>query len=67
MAKHYHSDVARWEGEGGASDEAAVFTQPATQAAIRDRKIRNGALWQIVCSMVILIGSALYARQKGWI
>ena len=61
MAKYYHSDVARWEGEGGAPAEIAASWNP-TQSVHR-----TVALWQIVCSIAILTGSVLYARRKGWI
>jgi hypothetical protein len=66
MAKYYHLDVARWEGEGGAPDETATFGN-ITQLADRDRRTGTPALWQIVCGIVILTGSLLYARQKGWV
>ena len=63
MAKYYHYDVARWEGEGGTPIENLEF-RSATQS-IRDRKILTE--WQIVCGIAIVMASALYARQKGWI
>ncbi|MGH9628822.1 MAG: hypothetical protein ACRD7E_10905 [Bryobacteraceae bacterium] len=67
MAKYYHSEVARWEGEGGALDEGAAFWNVTQLADPRDRKIGASAMWQIVSGIVILAGSLVYARQKGWI
>ena len=61
MAKNYSSDVARWEGEGGAPANAAGSwkTIPPEHGTT--------ALWPIVFSIAILTGSILYARQKGWL
>jgi hypothetical protein len=64
VAKYYHVDIARWEGEGGAPDKAAAFwhtqlTDPQGRGTV--------TFWQIACTIAILMGSALYARQKGWI
>ena len=66
MAKYYHFDLARWEGEGGALGDSATFSN-TTHLADRDRKTGPPALWQMVCGIVILVGSLLYARQRGWV
>jgi hypothetical protein len=66
MARYYHHDVARWEGEGGAPAETPASWN-TSQAVNPDRTTKTIGLWQIVCSIAILVGSALYVRQKGWI
>ena len=66
MAKHYHFDVARWEGEGGASDETPA--SPTTRLVdVAGRKKPGRAFLQILCGVVILVGSVAFARRKGWI
>jgi hypothetical protein len=67
MAKHYHLDVARWEGEGGALQETAASPEAARAVADRGRKDLTLAFLQILTGMIILVGSAVCARWKGWI
>jgi hypothetical protein len=67
MAKYYHLDVARWEGEGGALPETAASPEAARMVAARGRKSLTLAFLQILSGMLILMGSAVYARRKGWI
>jgi hypothetical protein len=66
MAKYYHFDIARWEAEGGAPEKTAIFSN-VEHVADRDRRTGGVALWRIACGIAILIGSLLYARQKGWV
>jgi hypothetical protein len=67
MAKHYQLDVARWEGEGGALQETAASSEAARAFADRGRKNLTLAFLQILSGMIILVGSAVYARRKGWL
>ncbi len=67
MAKYYHSDLARWEGEGG-----AVADIPPSSDVIRpldgiDRKNRKVAFLQVLSGVLIAVASLIYARRKGWI
>jgi hypothetical protein len=65
MAKRYHLDVARWEGEGGATPEGPALSDATGWVATR-RRSRSLAVLQILSG--VLIGVALvYARRKTWI
>jgi hypothetical protein len=67
MAKYYHLDVARWEGEGGALPESAASPEATRVVAARGQKNLTLAFLQVLSGMIILVGSAVYARRKGWI
>jgi hypothetical protein len=66
MAKYYHFDIARWEGEGGAPAKNAPAWSPTRSMFPEDRKTRTLASWRIMCSVAVVMGLLLYARHKGW-
>jgi hypothetical protein len=67
MPKYYHLDIARWEGEGGALQETAAFPEATRVVAAGGRRNLMLAFLQILSGMIILLGSAVYFRRKGWI
>ncbi len=66
MPEYYYFDIARWEGEGGASDATVAFSK-ATRLRARDRRKRRGIFLQIVAGLAILVVSVAYARRKEWV
>ena len=67
MARYYQLDVARWEGEGGASDETAASSNATRLIDGRNRKNRSSVFLKILASIMVVVGSVAYARWKGLI
>lgn len=61
MARFFHSDVARWEGEGGAP--ASVSYSRALRGVRNKHRISWTRITQIV-SGALLVGLLVYARRK---
>ena len=66
MPEYYHFDVARWEGEGGASAATVAFSK-ATRLRARGWKKRRVPFLEILAGLAILVGSVAYARRGEWI
>lgn len=65
MARYYQFDVARWEGEGGSPGDlplASEFIGPVD--GIVHRRV---AFLRMLSGVLIIVGSFIYARRKGWI
>jgi hypothetical protein len=66
MPEYYHFDIARWEGEGGASDATVAFSK-ATRLRARSWKRRRVGFLAILAGLAILVVSVAYARGKEWV
>jgi hypothetical protein len=66
MPEYYHFDIARWEGEGGASDATVAFSK-ATRLRAGDWKRRRVVLLRILAGLAVLVVSVAYARRKEWV
>jgi hypothetical protein len=66
MPEYYHFDIARWEGEGGASAATVVFSK-AIRLRGRSWKKRHVVVLEILAGLAILVVSVAYARRKEWV
>ena len=63
MARYYHLDVARWEGEGGAPIRTPAPWATNRQVEGHHRKDKSLIVVQVLLG-ALLLATLIYARRK---